>query len=175
MDERMFAVYIVLLGACDYTTGVWMGCASRLAALMGNRWKVRVYQRILNDLKRAKYITSHCKPSPGATFYRIEINNYVPITGPQKGQKLRKVEAGFKKGASNETQGVRLKTTSVRPKARLMGRGVRLKTTNNQDSYSRVKPYQEGNSLEIFKESSKESGHERLLRLAREERDRHFE
>ena len=98
MDFSMFTAYMIMLSNCDYSTGLCMGCARRLRSLMGEQWSLKKCRRTLADLSKAKYITFHRKPGLAAEFYPIEINNYIPLVGPQKGQKLRMVEAGFKGG-----------------------------------------------------------------------------
>jgi hypothetical protein len=94
MDPFMLVVYTFMLNLCDWETGIWYGCAAKMAAELNNIWSVKKVERILNKLVKGRYIESHYRKGDYGN-YDILINNFVPTVGPNAMKvKLRQVQAG---------------------------------------------------------------------------------
>jgi hypothetical protein len=98
MDEGMVCAYLIMLRECDWSTGVWRGCAEKLVRAMGNAWSESTARRILRRLELGRYITRKNKQGFHGN-YDVQINNYVPTAGPNKGKKLHRVKTVLWKDA----------------------------------------------------------------------------
>jgi hypothetical protein len=95
MDPFMMVVYTFMLNLCNWETGVWHGCAAKMAAELNNIWSVKKVERILSKLVKGNYIESHYRKGDYGN-YDILINNFVPTVGPNAMKvKLRPVQAGY--------------------------------------------------------------------------------
>ena len=83
MDGDMYAAYSIMLHQCDWTTGVWRGSAGKLVVAMGRQWSEPTARRVLRRLEQGRYISRELTAIHGN--YDIEINNYEPPCGPDKG------------------------------------------------------------------------------------------
>lgn len=94
MDPFMVVVYTFMLHLCDWETGIWHGCAAKMAAELNNIWSVKKVERIVAKLVKGNYIESHYRKGDYGN-YDILINNFVPTVGPNAMKvKLRPVQAG---------------------------------------------------------------------------------
>ncbi len=100
MDGDMLTAYQIMLRQCDWATGVWQGCAEKLVIAMGHQWSESTAQRVLRRLAQGRYITSHYERGAEGN-YAIDINNYIPPCGENKGKKLRATKTVFWKEAKS--------------------------------------------------------------------------
>jgi hypothetical protein len=89
LDTTSFAILVSLLRLCDWPTGVYKTCASKLAVDGNKPRDIRYYLEFLEDCGR---IVRELPRKGSHIAYPILLNNYVPPVGENKGTLLRPVD-----------------------------------------------------------------------------------
>jgi hypothetical protein len=88
ITPSMFLAMLWLYKWCDWSTGsVEKMCAERLCWATDDEVARRTFQEALHSLVEAGWIISHC-PRRGSRPYRVDICNYVALSGAHKGKVL---------------------------------------------------------------------------------------